>query len=105
MYWPGGSPGPGTPGGGRGKQQGTGLQRRPALADLVGERLTSTAVVQVSAHAPRAQRATVAVALGDQSADGVAVELAARSEVTLPLFSHMTDADQDRVVAALAEEL
>ncbi len=32
-------------------------------------------------------------------------ELAARSEVTLPLFSHMTAADQDRVVAALAEEL
>jgi dTDP-4-amino-4,6-dideoxygalactose transaminase len=32
-------------------------------------------------------------------------ELAARSEVTLPLFSHMAPADQDRVVAALAEEL
>jgi len=32
-------------------------------------------------------------------------ELAARSEVTLPLFSHMTEAEQDRVVAALAEEL
>jgi dTDP-4-amino-4,6-dideoxygalactose transaminase len=31
-------------------------------------------------------------------------ELATRSEVTLPLFSHMTEADQDRVVAALAEE-
>ena len=32
-------------------------------------------------------------------------ELAARSEVTLPLFSHMTEADQDRVVEALAAEL
>jgi len=32
-------------------------------------------------------------------------ELAARSEITLPLFSHMSEADQDRVVAALAEEL
>jgi dTDP-4-amino-4,6-dideoxygalactose transaminase len=32
-------------------------------------------------------------------------ELAARSEVTLPLFSHMSAADQDRVVAALAQEL
>jgi dTDP-4-amino-4,6-dideoxygalactose transaminase len=32
-------------------------------------------------------------------------ELAARSEVTLPLFAHMTEADQHRVVAALAEEL
>jgi dTDP-4-amino-4,6-dideoxygalactose transaminase len=32
-------------------------------------------------------------------------ELAARSEITLPLFSHMTEADQDRVVAVLAEEL
>ena len=32
-------------------------------------------------------------------------ELAARSEVTLPLFPHMTEADQDRVVGALAEEL
>jgi dTDP-4-amino-4,6-dideoxygalactose transaminase len=32
-------------------------------------------------------------------------ELAARSEVTLPLFTHMTAADQDRVVRALAEEL
>jgi dTDP-4-amino-4,6-dideoxygalactose transaminase len=32
-------------------------------------------------------------------------ELAARSEVTLPLFTHMTTADQDRVVAALEEEL
>jgi dTDP-4-amino-4,6-dideoxygalactose transaminase len=32
-------------------------------------------------------------------------ELAARSEVTLPLYSHMTAVDQDRVLAALAEEL
>ncbi len=32
-------------------------------------------------------------------------ELAARSEVTLPLFSHMTTEDQDRVVAGLGEEL
>ena len=32
-------------------------------------------------------------------------ELAARSEVTLPLFSHMTEGDQDRVVGALAAEL
>jgi dTDP-4-amino-4,6-dideoxygalactose transaminase len=32
-------------------------------------------------------------------------ELAARSEITLPLFSHMSEADQDRVVAALAQEL
>jgi dTDP-4-amino-4,6-dideoxygalactose transaminase len=32
-------------------------------------------------------------------------ELAARSEVTLPLFAHMTDSEQDRVVQALAAEL
>lgn len=32
-------------------------------------------------------------------------ERAARSEVTLPLFSHMTATDQDRVVGALAKEL
>jgi dTDP-4-amino-4,6-dideoxygalactose transaminase len=32
-------------------------------------------------------------------------ELAARSEVTLPLFAHLTEADQDRVVDALAAEL
>ena len=32
-------------------------------------------------------------------------ERAARSEITLPLFTHLTDADQDRVVAALAQEL
>lgn len=32
-------------------------------------------------------------------------ELAARSEVTLPLFTHMAEADQDRVVEALATEL
>jgi dTDP-4-amino-4,6-dideoxygalactose transaminase len=32
-------------------------------------------------------------------------ELAARSEVTLPLFTHMTAADQERVVGALVEEL
>ena len=32
-------------------------------------------------------------------------ELAARSEVTLPLFSHLSYEDQDRVVAALATEL
>jgi dTDP-4-amino-4,6-dideoxygalactose transaminase len=32
-------------------------------------------------------------------------ELAARSEVTLPLFTHMTEAEQDRVVDALAAEL
>jgi dTDP-4-amino-4,6-dideoxygalactose transaminase len=30
-------------------------------------------------------------------------ELAAQTELTLPLFPHMSDADQDRVVAALAE--
>ncbi|MBV8219048.1 MAG: DegT/DnrJ/EryC1/StrS family aminotransferase [Solirubrobacterales bacterium] len=32
-------------------------------------------------------------------------ELAARSEITLPLFSHMSETDQDRVVGALAQEL
>jgi dTDP-4-amino-4,6-dideoxygalactose transaminase len=32
-------------------------------------------------------------------------ERAARSEVTLPLFTHMTEAEQDRVVEALTEEL
>jgi dTDP-4-amino-4,6-dideoxygalactose transaminase len=32
-------------------------------------------------------------------------ELAARSEVTLPLFAHMAAADQERVIGALAEEL
>jgi len=32
-------------------------------------------------------------------------ELASRTELTLPLFPHMTYADQDRVVAALAQEL
>jgi dTDP-4-amino-4,6-dideoxygalactose transaminase len=32
-------------------------------------------------------------------------ELAARTELTLPLYPHMTRADQDRVVAALAEAL
>ncbi len=40
--------------------------------------------------------------------EGVALprtELAARSEVTLPLFTHMTAADQDKVIHALAEEL
>ncbi len=32
-------------------------------------------------------------------------ELLARTEVTVPLYAHLTDADQDRVVAALREEL
>ena len=32
-------------------------------------------------------------------------ELAARSEITLPLFPHMSEADQDRVVSALSHEL
>jgi dTDP-4-amino-4,6-dideoxygalactose transaminase len=32
-------------------------------------------------------------------------ERAARSEITLPLFTHMTEDDQDRVVAALMSEL
>jgi dTDP-4-amino-4,6-dideoxygalactose transaminase len=32
-------------------------------------------------------------------------ELASRTELTLPLFPHMTHADQDRVVSALAESL
>ena len=32
-------------------------------------------------------------------------ELAARREITLPLYPHMTDAEQDRVVAALAREV
>jgi dTDP-4-amino-4,6-dideoxygalactose transaminase len=30
-------------------------------------------------------------------------ELASKTELTLPLYPHMSDADQDRVVAALAE--
>ena len=32
-------------------------------------------------------------------------ELASRTELTLPLFPHMSDADQDRVAAALAEAM
>jgi len=32
-------------------------------------------------------------------------ELASRTELTLPLYPHMTEADQDRVATALAEEL
>ncbi len=32
-------------------------------------------------------------------------ELASRTELTLPFYPHMTDDDQDRVVAALAEAL
>ena len=32
-------------------------------------------------------------------------ELAARSEVTLPLYAHLTEAEQDRVVDALAAEM
>jgi dTDP-4-amino-4,6-dideoxygalactose transaminase len=32
-------------------------------------------------------------------------ELTGRSEVTLPLFPHMSDHEQDRVVDALAQEL
>jgi dTDP-4-amino-4,6-dideoxygalactose transaminase len=32
-------------------------------------------------------------------------ELAARTELTIPLYPHMTEADQDRVVAALADGL
>jgi dTDP-4-amino-4,6-dideoxygalactose transaminase len=32
-------------------------------------------------------------------------ELAARSEITLPLYSHLTDEDQHRVISALSEEL
>jgi dTDP-4-amino-4,6-dideoxygalactose transaminase len=32
-------------------------------------------------------------------------ELASRTELTLPLFPHMSDSDQDRVVAALAQAL
>ena len=32
-------------------------------------------------------------------------ELAARSEITLPLYSHLTEAQQDRVVEALRIEL
>ena len=32
-------------------------------------------------------------------------ELAARTEVTIPLFSHMTDEQQERVIAAVGEAL
>ena len=32
-------------------------------------------------------------------------ELASRTELTLPFYPHMTHADQDRVVAALAEAI
>jgi dTDP-4-amino-4,6-dideoxygalactose transaminase len=32
-------------------------------------------------------------------------ELAARTELTLPLYPHLTEADQDRVVGALADGL
>ena len=32
-------------------------------------------------------------------------ELMARSEITIPLYSHLADAEQDRVIAAIATEL
>jgi dTDP-4-amino-4,6-dideoxygalactose transaminase len=32
-------------------------------------------------------------------------ELASKTELTLPLYPHMSDSDQDRVVAALGEAM
>ncbi len=72
--------------------------RRPAVRAVMRERHA----VQTSVLYPAVHRLS---AYADAGASLPRAERIARSELTLPLHSHLTEAEQDRVVAALADGL
>ena len=71
--------------------------RDPLRQFMLDERRVQTSVLYPAIHEFTAY-------LG--SSDGLPrSELAARTELTLPLFPHLSEADQDRAVEALADGL
>jgi dTDP-4-amino-4,6-dideoxygalactose transaminase len=77
--------------------EGEGAQAR--VARQMRERGIQTSVLYPSIHMFSAYRARFPDTTLPRT------ELASSTELTLPLFPHMTEADQDRVVSALAEAL
>jgi len=73
--------------------------RQAQVSARLRERGIQTSIFYPSIHRFSAYRER----FGEQSLP--ITELASRTELTLPLYPHMTHADQDRVVAALAEAL
>jgi dTDP-4-amino-4,6-dideoxygalactose transaminase len=71
--------------------------RDPLRAFMLEERRVQTSVLYPAIHE------FTAYAAGQQGLERS--ELAARTELTLPLYPHLTEADQDRVVGALADGL
>ena len=72
--------------------------RDPLRAFMLEQRRIQTSVLYPAIHEFTAY-------LSDSHGDLPRSERAARSELTLPLFPHLSEADQDRVVAALADGL
>jgi dTDP-4-amino-4,6-dideoxygalactose transaminase len=64
---------------------------------MVDERAVQTSVLYPALHEFSAYH--------DGAPDLPQSQLIARGELTLPLYPHMTEADQDRVVAAVADGL
>jgi dTDP-4-amino-4,6-dideoxygalactose transaminase len=71
--------------------------RDPLRALMLEERRVQTSVLYPAIHE------FTAYAAGQQGLERS--ELAARTELTLPLYPHLTETDQDRVVGALADGL
>jgi dTDP-4-amino-4,6-dideoxygalactose transaminase len=71
---------------------------RDPLREWLSERLIQTSVLYPAIH-------EFTEYAGVQEGRLPRSEMVARSEVTLPLFPHLTDSDQDRVIDALSEGL
>jgi dTDP-4-amino-4,6-dideoxygalactose transaminase len=71
--------------------------RDPLRAFMMDERAVQTSVLYPALHEFSAYH--------DGAPDLPQSQLIARGELTLPLYPHMTEADQDRVVAAVADGL
>jgi dTDP-4-amino-4,6-dideoxygalactose transaminase len=78
------------------------LVNDPSLRDPLRERL-SERQIQTSVLYPAIHEFTAYAGMPAGSLPRS--EMVARTQITLPLFPHLTDADQDRVVDALAEGL
>lgn len=75
----------------------------PALRDPLRQRLLERRRVQTSVLYPAIHEFSAYAAAQPEPLPRS--ERAARSELTLPLYPHLTEADQDRVVAGVREEL
>jgi dTDP-4-amino-4,6-dideoxygalactose transaminase len=71
--------------------------RDPLRAFMLEERAVQTSVLYPAVHE--------FTAYADAAGPLERSERAARSELTLPLFPHLSESDQDRVVAAVADGL